>query len=102
MEGLGQGQTGRRPSLGGCRGLILERNDDCKDILEVLMKCRCRKCPQNHYLNKKISLIGPSKGGGVGEGRTGRRPDLGGCRGLILDPSDDCEDSLEVLMKCRC
>ena len=48
-----------------------------------------------------MSLIGPSKGGGVGHGRTGGRPGLGGCRGLILDPNDDYEDVLEVLMKCR-
>ena len=57
-----------------------------------------------------MSLIGPSKGGGVGHGRmggwadgwTGGRPGLGGCRGLILDPNDACEDISEVLMKCRC
>ena len=36
------------------------------------------------------------------DGRTGRRPGLGECRGLILDPNDNCEDILEVLMKCRC
>ena len=47
-------------------------------------------------------LIGPSKGRGVTHGRTGGRPSLGGCRGIILDPNDDCEDILEVLMKCRC
>ena len=47
-------------------------------------------------------LIGPSKGRGVTHGRTCRRPGLGGCKGLIMDPNDDCEDILEVLMKCRC
>ena len=51
-----------------------------------------------------MRLIGPCKGGGVRRGRTRGRttPSLGGCRGLILDPNDDCEDILEVLMKCRC
>ena len=47
-------------------------------------------------------LIGPSKGRGVAHGRTGRRPGLGGYKGLISDPNDDYEDILEVLMKCRC
>ena len=57
-----------------------------------------------------MSLIGPSKGRGGGhgrmdgwvDGRTGGRPSLGGCKGLIMDPNDDCEDILEVLMKFRC
>ena len=40
--------------------------------------------------------------GGWADGRTGGRPGLGGCRGLILDPNDNCEDILEVLMKCTC
>ena len=48
-----------------------------------------------------MSLIGHSKGGGVEQGRTGGRPSLGGCRGLILDPNDDYEDVLEMLIKCR-
>ena len=47
-------------------------------------------------------LIGPSKGRGVAHGRPGRRPGLGGYKGLISDPNDDYEDILEVLMKCRC
>ena len=59
------------------------------------------KMSSNSTFGSKISLIGPSKGGGVGHGRMGGRPGLGGCRGLILDPNDDYEDVLEVLMKCR-
>ena len=57
--GVGQGQTKGQtrgqttPSLGGCKGLILDLNNDCKDILEVLMKCRCRKCPQTQHLDQK-------------------------------------------------
>ena len=51
--GVGQGRTGKRPSLGGCNGLIVDPNDDYEDILEVLIKCRCRKCPQNQHLDKK-------------------------------------------------
>ena len=34
--------------------------------------------------------------------RTGGRPGLGGCNGLTVDPNDDYEDILKVLMKCRC
>ena len=67
------------------------------------------KMSSNSTFGSKMSLIRPSKGGGVGygrtgglaDGRTGRQPGLGGCRGLILDPNDDYEDDLEVLMKCR-
>ena len=41
MEGSDRGgRGGGRPSLGGYRGLILDPNDDCEDILEVLMKSR--------------------------------------------------------------
>ena len=47
-------------------------------------------------------LIGPSKGRGVAHGWTSGRLCLGGCKGLIMDPNDHYEDSLEVLMKCRC
>ena len=36
----GGGRRGRIPGLEGCRGLILNLNDECEDILEVLMKCR--------------------------------------------------------------
>ena len=51
MVGLvGWGQT--TLSLGGRRGLILDLNDDCEDILEVLMKCKCRKCPQIQHLDQ--------------------------------------------------
>ena len=51
MEGLDRGgradeRTGGRPGLGGYNGLIVDPNDDYEDILEVLMKCRYRKCPQ--------------------------------------------------------
>ena len=50
-----------------------------------------------------MRLIGPSKGGGVGQGRSrGWTTRFGRMLGLILDPNDDCEDILEVLMKCRC
>ena len=56
----------------------------------------------NLAFQSKMILIGPSKGRGVAHGRTGRRPSLGGYKGLILDPNDDYEDILEVLMKCRC
>ena len=42
------------------------------------------------------------KGRTRADGRKGGRPGLGGCKGLILDPNDNCEDILEVLMKCRC
>ena len=73
----------------------MDPNNDCKDTLEILMKCRCQKCPQYQHLDKKMELIEPSKGGGGGRG--GGRPSLGGYRGLILDLNDDCED-----MKCRC
>ena len=59
------------------------------------------KMSSNSTFGSKMSLVGPSKGGGVGHGRTGGRPGLGGCRGLILDPNDDYEDVSEVLMKCR-
>ena len=42
MEGSDKGKQGdKRPDLGGCSGLILDPNDNCEDILEVLMKCRC-------------------------------------------------------------
>ena len=47
------GQGGRRPGLGDCRGLILDLNDDCENILEVLMKFRCQKCPQTQHLDQK-------------------------------------------------
>ena len=68
------------------------------------------KMSSNSTFGSKMSLIGPSKGGGVGHGRTGELADgrtggrlgLGGYKGLILDPNDDYEDILEVLMKCRC
>ena len=53
MGGWADGQTGRRPGLGGCNGLIVDPNDDCEDSLEVLIKCRCRKCPQTQHLDKK-------------------------------------------------
>ena len=46
-------------------------------------------------------MEGSDRGGRADE-RTGRRPGLGGCNGLIVDPNDDCEDILEVPMKCRC
>ena len=51
--GVGQGRTGGRPGLGGCKGLILDPNDDYKDVLEVLIKCRYRKCPQTQHLDQK-------------------------------------------------
>ena len=38
--------------LGGYGGLNLDPNDDCEDILEVLMKQKCQKCPQTQHLNK--------------------------------------------------
>ena len=60
------------------------------------------KMSSNLAFESKMSLIRPSKGGGVGHGRMGGRPGLGGFRGLILDPNDNCEDISEVLMKCRC
>ena len=42
MEGSDRGRRGgKQPGLGGYRGLILDPNDDCEEILEVLMKCRC-------------------------------------------------------------
>ena len=40
------------PGLGGCEGLILDPNDDCEDILEVLMKQKCQKCPQTQHLDQ--------------------------------------------------
>ena len=51
----------------------------------------------NSTFGSKMSLIRPSKGGGVGHGRTGGQPGLGGCRGLISDPNDKYEDILEVM-----
>ena len=41
------------PGLGGCKGLILDPNNDCEETLEVRMKCRCPKCPQTQYLDEK-------------------------------------------------
>ena len=40
-------------SVGGCRGLILDPNVDCEDILEVVMKFRCQKRPQTQHLDQK-------------------------------------------------
>ena len=50
-----RGRTGvdKRADLGGYRGLILDLNDNCEDISEVLMKFRCRKCPQTYHLDQK-------------------------------------------------
>ena len=61
------------------------------------------KMSSNSTFGSETRLIGPSKDGGSDRGgRGGGRPGLRGCRGLILDLNDDCEDILEVLMKCRC
>ena len=53
MDGWADGRMGKRPGLGGCRGLILDPSDNFEDILEEIMKCRCRKCPQTQHLDKK-------------------------------------------------
>ena len=52
-RGVAHGRMCGRPGLGGCKGLIMDPNDDYEDILEVLMKCRCRKCPQTQHLDPK-------------------------------------------------